>query len=42
MIIRCSFEQVPSLCAGLVKQGVQFTCAETSGDFWLITLTGGY
>lgn len=42
MIIRCTFEQVPALCAGLVKQGVEFTCAETSGDFWLITLTGGY
>lgn len=42
MIIKCSFEQVPALCAGLVKQGVEFTCAETSGDFWLITLTGGY
>ena len=22
MIIRCAFEQVPELCAGLVKQGV--------------------
>lgn len=42
MIIRCSFEQVPFLCAGLVKQGVQFTYAETAGDLWLITLTGGY
>ena len=26
----------------LLKQGVQFTCAETSGGFWLITITGGY
>lgn len=42
MIIRCAFEQVPELCAGFVRQGVMFTCAETSGGFWLITLMGGY
>lgn len=42
MIIRCSFEQVPFLCAGLVKQGVTFTCYESSDGLWLITLMGGY
>lgn len=42
MIIRCAFGQVPELCAGLVKQGVQFTCAETSAGCWRITLIGGY
>lgn len=38
MIIRCAFEQVPELCAGLVKQGVTFTCYESSDGLWLITL----
>lgn len=42
MIIRCAFGQVPELCAGLVKQGVLFTCCESSNGLWLITLTGGY
>lgn len=41
MIIRCAFEQVPELCAGLVKQGVTFTCYESSDGLWLITLMGG-
>lgn len=42
MIIRCAFGQVPELCAGLVKQGVTFTCYESSDGLWLITLMGGY
>lgn len=42
MIIRCAFEQVPALCAGLVKHGVTFTCYESSDGLWLITLMGGY
>lgn len=42
MIIRCSFAQVPELCAGLVKKGVQFTCYESSDGLWLVTLMGGY
>jgi len=40
MIIRCAFEQVPELCAGLVKQGVTFTCYESSDGLWLLTLMG--
>lgn len=42
MIIRCLLERVPFLCAGLVKQGIQFTCNEEPDGIWLITLTGGY
>lgn len=42
VIIRCAFEQAPELCDGLVKQGVTFTCYESSDGLWLITLMGGY
>lgn len=42
MTITCSFDQVAPLCAGLVRYGVQFTCAQTSHDVWVIRLTGGY
>lgn len=42
MIIRCLLERVPFLCAGLVKQGIQFTCNEEPDGIWVITLTGGY
>lgn len=42
MIIKCLLERVPFLCAGLVKQGIQFTCNEEPDGIWVITLTGGY
>lgn len=42
MSVTCTFEQVPVLCAGLVKQGVMFTCIETLCGNWVITLAGGY